>query len=43
MNLIKEELPNSQSIIASINNYFDVDKIFKFESYAIEEHKVTLK
>lgn len=43
MNLIKEELPNSQLIIASINNYFDVDKIFKFESYAIEEHKVTLK
>lgn len=40
MNLIKTELPNSQLIIASINDYIEADKIFKFKNYAIENHTV---
>lgn len=41
MNLIAEELPNTQLIIASIYNYFDAKKTFIFKNYAIEEHYFT--
>lgn len=39
MNLIFEELPNTQLIIASIYDYFNTQKTFIFENYAIEKHE----
>lgn len=41
MNLIANELPNTQLIIASIYNYFNTQKTFIFKNYAIEEHCTT--
>lgn len=38
MNLITEELPNTQLIIASIYDYFNTEKTFIFKNYAIEDH-----
>lgn len=42
MSLINEELPESQLIISSINDYFDIDKKFIFKNTAIETHEVSL-
>ena len=40
MMLIYRELPKSQILIASINSYYDTDRVFEFKNVAIEEHRI---